>query len=206
MTLDVTFTVPDKLRLKINRDKFQRNVGGRIATRLRKQWSLGLTGGGEAIPQPIKPVERRRGPMNITGFITKNVKYNPRLQEVAADERKRTFLDSDGKSRRVSKRANSLYGIVRILISGKWHRKVRIDTSYRSKRGKLIVRSRRFQLGQVRRVVDLYGDRAPSTLAAKQEYAQREVSRQVARGEIQLLTELQGVYKTTTKGLKRGRR
>jgi len=206
MTLDVTFAIPDKLRLRINRDKFQRNVGGRLATRLRKQWGLGLTGGGEVIPEPIKPVERRRGPMTITGFISKNVRYNPRLQEVAADERKRTFLDADGKTRRVSKRANSLYGIVRILISGKWQRKVRIDTSYRSKRGKLIARSRKFQLGRVRRVVDLYGDRAPSTLAAKQKFAEREVARQVARGEIQLLTELQGVYKVTRKGLQRSRR
>jgi hypothetical protein len=55
-------------------------------------------------------------------------------------------------------------------------------------------------------VLDIYGDTKPATLEAKQQYAEREVARQVARGEIQLLTELQGVYKTTRKGLQRSRR
>ena len=55
-------------------------------------------------------------------------------------------------------------------------------------------------------MVDLYGDRAPATLTAKQKFAEREVARQVSRGEIQLLTELQGVYKVTRKGLQRSRR
>jgi hypothetical protein len=206
MTLDVTFTVPDKLRLKINRDKFQRNVGGRLATRLRKQWSRWLTGGGEVLYYPQTEVERQQGPLKVNGWIAKNVKYLPDIQEVAASNRVKTFLDSDGKSRRVSKRANSLYGIMRILISGKWNRRIRKERTITTKRGKTIKRGRWVQLRQVRPVLDIYGDRKPATLEAKQQYAEREVARQVARGEIQLLTELQGVYKTTRKGLQRSRR
>jgi hypothetical protein len=106
----------------------------------------------------------------------------------------------------VSKRANSLYGIMRILISGKWNRRIRKERTITTKRGKTIKRGRWVQLRQVRPVLDIYGDRKPATLEAKQQYAEREVARQVSRGEIQLLTELQGVYKTTRKGLQRSRR
>jgi len=191
-TIDLTITVPAKMRLKLNREKLQRNVGNRLATRLRKQWGMGLTGGGQPLPIPTSENTRRKAPLNVSGTLMKAVKYSRFYAFVMADNLKKDVVDESGKTRRISKRANSLFGLSRILISGKWRRRRDLGQVVQTKKGAKRVLS----AGEaVRAPVDLYGDNAQVTIDAKHDYAQREIARQLKRNEAGIIEEARDVYR-----------
>lgn len=190
--IDLTITVPAKMRLRLNREKLQRNVGNRLATRLRKQWGMGRTGGGEPLPIPTSENTRRKAPLHVSGTLMKAVKYSRFYAFVMADNLKKDVVDESGKTRRISKRANSLFGLSRILISGKWRRRRDLGKTVQTKRGTMRVTS---PGTPVRAPVDLYGDSAQVTIDAKQDYAQREISRQLKRNEAGIIEEAREVYR-----------
>lgn len=198
-TIDLTITVPAKMRLKLNREKMQRNVGNKLATRLRRQWTRGQTGGGEPLPIPKVENSKRKAPLHVSGTLIKSVKYSRFYSFVMADNLKKNVVDWDGKTRRISKRAHSLFGLSRILISGKWRRRQDLGKAVQTSRGVMQVLSP----GQsVREPVDLYGDTAPATVEAKQDFAQREIARQLARNEAGIVEEAKAVYRNGKKGMR----
>lgn len=164
--IDISMTVPTRMRLKINADKLSRNVGNKLATHVRRQLKKGQTGGGESIPAP----EDKR-PLHRTGELVKSIRYSRTYQMVMANNLKRTH-----GGRQLSRRAWSLYGLTRILISGKWRRG--------AKKGQ-----------PVRRVVDLYGDQSALVTQKKEQAAQAEIRRQLSVGEVGLVEELRSTYR-----------
>lgn len=169
--IEVTLTMPARMRLRINGEKLSRNVGNRLATHVRRQWLRGQTGGGESIPVSDDADANRR-PLHRTGELARAVRYSRQYQMVMASNLKRTH-----GQRSLSRRAWSLYGLSRILISGKWRRG-------------------RDKGRPVRPVVDLYGDQSTLIAAKKQEAAQREVTRQLRANELGLVTELEHIYRS----------
>ena len=158
----VSMQIPSKIRLRINGDKLSRNVGNRMASHVKRQWRKGLTAGGEAIPA-TREGER---PLYRTGTLMKSVRFSRYYTFVTANNRERTH-----NGRTLSRRAWSLYGLARILMSGKW------------RRGK--------KKGQpVRAPIDLYGDSSDIVVRLKQQHAQTEIDRQLSRGEAGLVAEL----------------
>lgn len=164
--IDISMTVPTRMRLRINADKLSRNVGNKLATHVRRQLKRGITGGGESIPAP----EGKR-PLHQTGELVKSIRYSRTYQMVMANNLKRTHGD-----RQLSRRAWSLYGLTRILISGKWRRG--------AKKGQ-----------PVRSVVDLYGDQSALVAQKKEQAAQAEIRRQLSIGEVGLVEELRATYR-----------
>lgn len=198
--IDLTISVPAKMRLRLNREKLQRNVGNRLATRLRKQWGMGKTGGGQPLPIPTSENKRRKAPLHVSGTLMRAVKYSRHYAFVMADNLKREVVDESGRTRRISKRANSLFGLSRILISGKWRRRRDLGKAVQTRRGKMQVLS----AGEpIREPVDLYGDTAQVTIDAKQDYAQREIARQLARNEAGIVEEARAVYKAGKRSKRR---
>ena len=191
-TIDLTITVPAKMRLRLNREKLQRNVGNKLASRLRKQWRLGKTGGGEPLPIPTSENEKRKAPLHVSGTLMKALKYSRFYAFVMADNLKREVVDQSGKTRRISKRAHSLFGLSRILVSGKWRRRRDLGKTVQTKRGTMPVMS---PGTPVRAPVDLYGDSAQVTIDAKQDYARTEITRQLARNEAGIIEEARDVYR-----------
>ena len=197
MTIKVVQTWPLKMRLQINGDKLSRNVGNKLATHVRKQWKAGLTGGGAPLPVPLQPVRERKGPMQITGWLLSKVRYSRKYQFVMAHNFVRQTKDANGKLRPISKRANSLYGLTRILISGKWRRTTGAIAA-RLKSGRVV--DRKISGASVRSVVDLYGTESALVNGKKEKFAQIEANRQVKSGECGLVTELQQTYRDGRKG------
>lgn len=199
-TIDLTVTVPAKMRLRLNREKMQRNVGNKLATRLRRQWTRGQTGGGEPLPIPKVENSKRKAPLHVSGTLIKSVKYSRFYTFVMANNLQKNVVDWDGQTRRISKRAHSLFGLSRILISGKWRRRRDLGKAVQTRRGKMQVLS----AGEpIREPVDLYGDTAQVTIDAKQDYAQREIARQLARNEAGIVEEARAVYKAGKRSKRR---
>ena len=197
MTIKVVQTWPMKMRLQINGDKLSRNVGNKLATHVRKQWKAGLTGGGQPLPVPLQPVRERKGPMQITGWLLSKVRYSRKYQFVMANNLVRQVKERNGKMRPISKRANSLYGLTRILISGKW-RRTDGEANVTLQSGRVV--ARKISGASVRPVVDLYGTQSALVNAKKEKFAQVEADRQVKSGECGLVTELQQTYRDGRKG------
>jgi hypothetical protein len=168
--IEVVAKLPTKLRLKVNGDKLSRNVGNKLATYVRRQWKSGRTGGGESIPSAEEQPEGGQ-PLYRTGELLKSVRYSRYHTFVTANNLRR-----EHGGRTLSRRAWSLYGLVRILASGKW------------RRGR--------QKGvPVRPPVDLFGDSSEAVAQRKTDAAQKELQRQLAKNEAGLLVELQQQYR-----------
>lgn len=197
MTIKVVQTWPLKMRLQINGDKLSRNVGSKLATHVRQQWKAGLTGGGQPLPVPLQPAKERKGPMQITGWLLSKVRFSRKYQFVMANNLVRQVKERNGKLRPISKRANSLYGLTRILISGKWRRTDgKVQATLKSGR----VVDRKISGASVRPVVDIYGAESALVNGKKEKFAQIEADRQLKSGECGLVTELQQTYRNGRRG------
>lgn len=197
--IEVTQKWPMKMRLKINGDRLSRNVGNKLATHVKKQWKAGLTAGGEPLPLPKQPVKERKGPMHITGWLIGAVRYSRKYKFVMAHNFVRQSKEPNGRLRDLSKRAGSLYGLSRILVSGKWAR-IKGTTAVTLKSGRKV--ERRISGDSMRPPVDLYGDTSTLIAEKKEQLAQREATRQLKTGEMGLVTELQQTFRSAKKGQK----
>lgn len=185
LTVDLNF--PVNIRLGLNGDAVTRKVGQRLATKIRSRLRKGLDGDGSPLPRPLSGGK----PLNNTGLLIKSIKYVPRLGMVLPSTGIREgAYDKPRKSSQISSRARSNFGLMTIHISGIYTRKG--ASSSRS-----------------RPDIDPMGQGSDENRKIIETETNREISRQLARGEAGLLLELGKTFRGARRSAKyrsKGRR
>lgn len=172
LVVDINF--PTHIRLRIDGEKFTRNVGNKVATAIRKRLKLGLNAAGEEMPRPLQflgsGLEVRSGEaLKRTGELIDSIKY-----------RKDTGMISPSTSVRttVSSRVRSNFGLMAVHIAGVYQRRGVQPKHTRPPIG------------------DPMGAESQSTVDEIEKASAAELKRQLASGECGLLLELKRSFKS----------
>jgi hypothetical protein len=182
---------PMSLRAKINGEKLSRNVGNRLATKIKQRLRKGL----EADGRPIEPPVTGGKPLNRTGELIRSIRWDggfvapsyrrTRREKLnrAGNWRERTNRQTGKKERwfHAGKvRSNFALMIVLQTTGGEYTRR------YRTKK-------RNGEPFAKRRMMDLMGADEPETRRIIEELTKRELQRQLDAGEAGLAAELRSI-------------
>lgn len=183
---------PMSLRVKINAEKLSRNVGNRLATKIKQRLRQGLRANGAAIPAPVTGGQ----PLNVTGELIKSIRYKDgwvaaswhrkRQEKLARKSQWRMVKDRNtGRMRKsfMTTSVTSNFGLMIVLQStgGTYTRR---HTHGRKRDGSLVMR---------RPPMDLMGADSPETRKVIEALCRKELQRQLDAGEAGLAAELRSI-------------
>lgn len=184
---------PLSLRVKINAEKLSRNVGNRLATKIKQRLRSGLEADGTPIQAPVTGGK----PLNRTGELIKSIRYRDgwvaaswqrrRQEKLSRRSQWRVTTDRNtGQKKKVFMTTSVMtnFALMIVLQATGFRYKRRHSHQTFKRDGTPIMR---------RKYADLMGADTPETRALVMQLARRELQRQLDAGEMGMVAELRSI-------------